>query len=338
MDEKRYNAVEPGAKRGYWDDFAEVFGPFLTGERFRAGHRGPVPLPGFYLTFHESWPLNVRAHFDGNPDAREAFRKSPEYAETFVAVLRDFAARARKERWTDAGMQIYLNNKGSLGDRSKAPWILDEPTSFWDYRALGFYADLVREALGEERRGPIRYRVDMSRPQFCRGELEGNCDLWVVNMGAFRKHPRLLADRRARYGEEHWVYGQAPGAERPAREILRWVLEAWRGGATGLVPWQTIDRSGKAMEKADPLALFVLDGSEGGETAIRETLRLKVFRRAQQDVEYLALLREKLGLSPASMRAFLDRYVDVRAPIDEGSAEAYRSLREAAAALLEGRR
>lgn len=70
MDNKRYDAVEPGARQAYWDDFTEAFGPYLDGTFFRDGHRGPVPAPGFYLTFHESWPLNCRPYFNGDPDRK----------------------------------------------------------------------------------------------------------------------------------------------------------------------------------------------------------------------------------------------------------------------------
>ncbi len=54
MDNKRYDAIEPGARQAYWDDFVEAFGPYLDGSCFREGHRGIIPAPGFYLTFHES--------------------------------------------------------------------------------------------------------------------------------------------------------------------------------------------------------------------------------------------------------------------------------------------
>ncbi len=47
MDEKRYNNIAPGAKAGFWDDFAAAFGPYLSGEYFKNGHRGAVTAPGF---------------------------------------------------------------------------------------------------------------------------------------------------------------------------------------------------------------------------------------------------------------------------------------------------
>ena len=82
-----------------------------------------------------------------------------------------------------------------------------------------------------------------------------------------------------------------------------------------------------------------------GTLEFRHSMRLKAYRRAEQDVEYLELLRSKLGLTPGQLRAFIDCHVDVagrtelRHAEDAGTArygrlspEAFRRLREAAAA------
>jgi hypothetical protein len=334
MDEKRYNAIEPGATRGYWDDFVAVFGPYLSGSYFKNGHRGPVPAPGFYLTFHESWPLNVRAYFNGNPDAYEAFNARPEYAETFVNILKDFLRVAQREGWTRTGFQIYLNNKGSLNEREKNPWILDEPTAYWDYRALAYYADLVKRARGPEPHATVRYRIDISRPEFDRGQLEGKADLWVVSTDALRRYVRLVADRAERTGERIWMYGSTSRVEEPNRGTARWVLEAYRAGASGVVPWQTINKDGSALQRADTLGLFIFEDRGGGPAAIHHSMRLKAYREAEQMIEYLELVRRGLGLTPGQMRAFVDHYVGG----DQGtSAEAWRALREGAAELIESR-
>ncbi|GAG29360.1 unnamed protein product, partial [marine sediment metagenome] len=229
MNERRYNEIRPGGGHVYWDDFVSVFGPYLSGSFFKKGHRGAVPAPGFYLTFHESWPLNVRAHFDGSPDAYEAFAKSPLYARTFVAIMREFIALARRRGWTKTGFQVYLNNKGSLNDPARSPWILDEPTAYWDYRALAYYGDLVRRAKGKGRPLTLSYRIDISRPQFDRGELWGRADLWVVNTGAFKTYPRLVSDRAELDALEIWIYGTSNRPEEPNRATAAWVLEAYRG-------------------------------------------------------------------------------------------------------------
>lgn len=336
MDEKRYNAIGPGAKAGFWDDFVEAFGPYLSGKHFAGGHRGAIPAPGFYLTFHESWPLNVRSFHNGNPDAYQSFREKPEYAQTFVDILKDFIRVAAREGWPDTGFQIYLNNKSERGDRSRSPWTLDEPAAFWDYRALAFYADLVRRAKGDRCPVQIRYRIDISRPQFDRGELFGKSDLWVVGTGGFRRYGRIVRDRAEFSGEKIWVYGSSSAPDSSSREILAWVLEAYCGGASGIVPWQTINRTGSAMQKADKLGLFIFDRKGGG---IRHSMRLKAYRRVEQDIEYLELLRKKFGLSDEQMRGFVSRHVDVHPPASgtrgqRRSPENFRQLRESTAILI----
>ena len=350
MDEKRYNDIEPGAKQSYWDDFIKVFGPYLSGSYFKNGHRGQIPAPGFYLTFHESWPLNIRAYFNGNPDAYEAFGEKPEYSETFVNIVRDFISVANQQGWEKAGFQIYLNNKGRLDDPARSPWVLDEPAEYWDYRALAYYGDLVRQAKTD--RCPIRlqYRIDISRPQFDRGQLMGKADLWVVSSDAMREYSRIIVDRVGRTGETIWVYGTSNRVEDSNRQIQAWTLWAYRNGAKGLVPWQTVDKSGQALKKADQLGLFIFDKRPDGDIQIHHSMRLKSYRRAEQDIEYLELLRKKLKLTNGQLHSsFMDSFLKLSGEVvkkssedagtvryePSGGPEAFRQLREAAAELLE---
>jgi hypothetical protein len=361
MDERRYNDVAPGAKHGCWDDFVRAFGPHLSGSCFEHGRRGAIQPPGFYLTFHESWPLKVREYSSGSPDAYEAFKARAVYAATFVNILKDFIEVARREGWIRAGFQVYLNNKGTLNDPAKAPWILDEPASYWDYRALAYYADLVRLARGPACPVRVQFRIDISRPEFDRGQLWGKADLWVVSSAAFHDYRRLVADRAERDNMRIWVYGTTNKVEDTSRTLEAWALDAWRGGACGILPWQTINKDGSAMTKADQLGLFIFTKGPGGQTVIRHSMRLAGYLRAEQDVEYLELVRKKLNLTPGQVRAFADHYLKGgnRAPgtgnrddalggrvvksseedagtpeYDKITPEGLRQLREAAALLL----
>ena len=348
MDQRRFNGIKPGAKGGWWDEFVEVFGPFLSGSHFKDGHRGPIPAPGFYLPFHESWPLNVRAFWNGDYDAYKGFSHKPEYAATFVSLVHDFVAVAGREGWTKTGFQIYLNNKPGRNDPRRNPWTLDEPVAHWDYRALAYYGDLVRKGRGEPCPVTLRYRIDISRPQFDRGQLLGKRDFWVVSSAAFRTYPRLVADRSERTGERFWVYGSSNPVEASNRTIQAWALEVYGDGGWGVLPWQTINKDGSALKKADQLGLFIFDKASG---KVHHSMRLKAYRRAEQDIEYLELLRKRLKLSPAQLRAFIDRYVPLGGTVDQShpedagtprygklSPESFRRLREAAAALIESAR
>ncbi len=321
MDNKKYDNIQPGDTSGYWDDFAEAFGPYLDGSLFQDGHRGPVPAPGFYLTFHESWPLNCRAFFDGNPDAYLAFNKHPAYAETYVNILRDFAKVAYAEGWNETGFQIYFNNKGSLSEKSKAPWILDEPSSFWDYRALQFYGGLTDLGHNGTPNVRIQYRVDISRPEYCRGQLDGRSDLWVVATSAFQHYRRLVTDRIERDQLRVWIYGTSNHVHETNRNIQAWALDSWQNGAEGIVPWQTVNKSGSALTEADQLGLFIFDTGKNGEVSIRHSMRLKAYRDAQQLIEYLTLLKKHKSWTRKQMQNFVRRYVRVDASVTKTDEE-----------------
>ncbi len=350
MDNRRYDAIEPGARQGFWDDFAEAFGPYLDGSYFRDGHRGAIPAPGFYLTFHESWPLNCRPFFNGNPDAYLGFADSPQYAETYVNILSDFAREARRRGWNEAGFQVYFNNKGSLAEETKAPWILDEPASYWDYRALQYFGELTdrgRGVAGDDFGGQIDYRIDISRPEYCRGQLDGRADLWVVSSSAFQNYRRLVTDRIEQDGLKVWVYGTTNPVGESNRQVLAWALDAWQYGASGLVPWQTVDKTGQALSQPDQLGLFIFDTASDGRVAIRHSLRLKAYREAEQLIEVLTCVQQQRGWSASQLRAFLQRSVALAGRVrkqseaDAGTSEysagdliAIDGVRQAAADLL----
>ncbi|QDT99977.1 fibronectin type III domain-containing protein [Gimesia aquarii] len=346
MDNKRYDGIQPGSKVGYWDDFVEAFGPYIDGSLFKDGHRGPIPAPGFYLTFHESWPLNCRAYFNGNPDAYQSFADRPVYAQTYVNILQDFARLAESKGWKQTGFQVYFNNKGSLNEKTKAPWILDEPASYWDYRALQFYGELTdRGRIAPEVQ--INYRIDISRPEYCRGQLDRRDDFWVVSTSAFQNYRRLVTDRMQRDGLKVWVYGTSNHVNETNRNVQAWALDAWQDGATGIVPWQTVNKSGSALKKADQLGLFIFDKNAANETVIRHSMRLKAYRDAQQLIEYLNLLQKQRGWTQDQMRRFVNQFVNLNAQVtktneaDAGttaygrlSASGLEILRMAAAKLL----
>ncbi len=315
MDNKRYDNIEPNATNAFWDDFAEAFGPYLDGSLFRDGHRGPIPAPGFYLTFHESWPLNCRAYFNGNLDAYQAYNGKPEYARTYVNILQDFVSVAMKNGWTQTGFQVYFNNKGSLGELTKAPWILDEPSSYWDYHALQFYGELTDRGRAISPEVKIDFRVDISRPEYCRGQLNQRDDLWVVSSSAFKQYRRLVTDRMQQEGLKAWVYGTSNHVNASNRNIQAWALDAWKDGATGIVPWQTVDKSGSAFKAADQLGIFIFDRDHTDAPVIRHSLRLKAYREAQQLIEYLNLLKERSGWSQNQMQRFVFQYTDLTAQV-----------------------
>ncbi len=321
MDNRRYDAIEAGSDSGYWDDFAVAFGPVLDGSLFADQHRGPIPVPGFYLTFHESWPLNCRQFFNGNPDAFQAFADHPEYAATWTRILQDFAHVASDRGWTKTHFQVYLNNKGSPDDPAKSPWILDEPAGFWDYRALKFYGELTDAGRASHPQTRIDYRIDISRPEYARGQLEGRADHWVVSAAAFRDYRSLVQAQQQRNDLKLWIYGSTPDVHQSSRSLQAWAVDSWLAGASGLVPWQTVNKTGSALREADPLGVFIMDSSVGDRPVVRQTLRLKAWRETQQLLEYLILLKTGHDLTPAQLSDLISEHVEIRTEVKQQNAE-----------------
>ena len=73
-----------------------------------------------------------------------------------------------------------------------------------------------------------------------------------------------------------------------------WCVDAWARGADGVEPWQTVGNA-DSWRKADELSLFYPAAPASGGTGPVPSIRLKSYRRGQQDVEYLALLGRLSG-------------------------------------------
>ena len=85
------------------------------------------------------------------------------------------------------------------------------------------------------------------------------------------------------------TYGETAPPHETATQPISWCLDAWTSGADGVVPWQTIGND-ESWRKSDPLALFYPPCDASANNVV-PSLRLKAFRRGEQDAEYLALLQ-----------------------------------------------
>ena len=132
------------------------------------------------------------------------------------------------------------------------------------------------------------FRCDISRPEWQRDSLDGVLDYNVVG-GAMRQYPRIVMDRKEANGEIVVEYGSSNGVEASNVQPVGWAIDAWSRGADGILPWQTVGTNA-SWKKADSLSLFYpgRDAKEGPSPSIR----LKAYRRGQQDVEYLTLLSQ----------------------------------------------
>jgi hypothetical protein len=288
-------------------DWDRRFGPYFDGSAFADLPRKGVPVDGFYLPLFENWPTPMEGHYNGDYWADRAFPER--YRKAFVDASRQFAEHLNQKGWNGTLFQCFFNGKWNFKEqgwsRGTCPWLLDEPASFQDFWALRYFGEAFHEGV-KPASGPAKllFRADISRPEWQRDALDGLLDYNVVG-GAFRRYRRLVLDRKAAQGQVVVEYGSANAIEDSNVQPAAWAIDAWTLGADGVLPWQTIG-SAESWRQADALALFYPARDDAPTTP---SVRLKAFRRGQQDVEYLALLA-RVRAAPrwavgASVRQFL---------------------------------
>ncbi len=289
-----------------WSKWDQRFGPLLDGTAFASEPRKGVPVECFYLPLHENWPGSMEANYDGNYWADRAFPDS--YRQAFVAASRQIAAHLADKRWNETLFQGFLNNKNNFKangwSRGSSPWLLDEPASFQDFWALRYFARAFHEGINQATKEPARasaslprlvFRADISRPQWRRDSLDGLLDYHVVG-SAMRDYPDMVFERKRTLGEIILEYGSTNSVDGSNVQPAAWCLDAWSLGTDGVIPWQTVGTS-ESWKQADELALFYPhparadSGRSVPERALPPipSVRLKSYRRGQQDVEYLTL-------------------------------------------------
>lgn len=283
-----------------WTAWDRRFGPLLDGSAFADLPRKAVPVDVFYLALHENWPTPMEGNYNGSYWADLAFPDT--YRQAFVTASRAMAEHFRARGWNETLFEGFLNNKVDFKrngwSRGSSPWLLDEPASFQDYWALRYYARAFHEGVNGAKSAPgsgpgprMVFRADISRPEWRRDSLDGLLDYHVVG-GAVRKYPRLVFDRKATLGEIVLEYGSTNPVEGSNLQPVGWCLDAWSMGTDGIVPWQTIG-NGDSWKRADELSLFYPNplGAAAGRRSpgVIASVRLKAYRRGQQDVEYLTL-------------------------------------------------
>jgi hypothetical protein len=282
-----------------WSEYDRRFGPLLDGSAFADLPRKGVPLEIFYLPLHENWPTPIEPNYNGSDWADQAFK--PSYRAAFVAASAQFTRHIDGKPWDDTLFLCFFNGKYDFKSRGwsrgSSPWLLDEPQSFSDFWALRYFGAAFHEGVMKARSAPagagnakLVFRCDISRPEWQRDSLDGLLDYNVVG-GALRPYRRIVMDRKEAQGQVVLEYSSANPVEESNVQAVGWSLDAWTLGTDGVLPWQTIGR-GDSWREADPLALFY-PGLRG--KAPVPSVRLKAFRRGQQDVEYLTLLALTTG-------------------------------------------
>ena len=197
----------------------------------------------------------MEGNYNGSYWADQAFPES--YRRAFVSASRQIAEHFADRGWNDTLFHGFLNNKNNFKangwSRGSSPWLLDEPANFQDYWALRYFARAFHEGINQARPRAKKstagaegasfprlvFRVDDSRPQWRRDALDGLVDYHVVG-SAMRQYPRLVFDRKRRFGEIVVEYGGTNPVQASNLQPVGWSLDAWSLGADGVLPWQTI--------------------------------------------------------------------------------------------------
>ena len=267
-----------------WD---KLFSPLLDGSAFADLPRKGEPVDVFYLPFNEHWPMDVYAGYRPSYWADEAFTDA--YVKGLQKAFADMAAHCDRRGWHDTGFEFFLNgkvyNKSGGWTRASSPWVFDEPSNTQDFWALRWYGILFHQAVAPVKgKARMWYRCDVSRTQFGRDMLWGVMDVEVLG-GASAQKMRMKRDEQVLSGRSYFSpYGTANDPAGANTQAVVWCLKTWSEGAVGLIPWQTIGNAGN-MSGGSPTGLFIPHA--GG---VAPSLRVKAFRRGQQDVEYLTLL------------------------------------------------
>jgi hypothetical protein len=298
-------------------DWDRRFGPLLDGRAFKDLPRGNVPVDGFYLPLHENWPSKINDSYNGSYWADEGF--TAKYRERFVDVSRQFTAHLATQKWNDTLFHVFLNNKNNFKERGwsrgSSPWLLDEPSHWQDYWALKFFGEAWRDGhlagelllSGKQMPANILYRCDISRPQWQRDGLDDTLGYNVVAGGPFLQYRQMVRDRAERFNQIVVVYGTANHPDASNVQGAAWCVDAWRLGADGVLPWQTVGTN-EAWQNAEETSLFY-PGEPLKLEGPMPSIRLKSYLRGQQDVEYLTmwllqnkgLTRDQLGQQVAEL-------------------------------------
>lgn len=219
--------------------------------------------------------------------------------------------------------EFYLNNKvyfkasrNNRWDVCSAAWVFDEPSNTQDFWALRRFGLEFRRALQESRGAAdrisarelpqMKYRLDISRPEWQRDLLDGVSDIEVIN-GALRQYHTRIQNRQQKHPFMVYMYGSANKIGTPNWYPVAWSVEAWCLGADGVIPWQTIGTE-KSWQKRDELSLFY-------PTPIGpvHSVRLKAFRAGQQMVEYLVAFQKTSGVTREQVSDFLRAHYSLAA-------------------------
>jgi len=149
----------------------------------------------------------------------------------------------------------------------------------------------------------------VSYSQYGRNLFWGVMDLECLG-GASPQKLRMKRDEQVLWGRSYFTeYGSANDPAAANVQPALWCLKAWADGAVGVLPWQTIGGKNN-LRKGSATGLFIPHNGH-----IVPSVRLKAFRRGQQDVEYLTLLGDVCKQPHYAVAGGLRQRIDLAAKV-----------------------
>jgi len=340
MDEAQYNNIAELAVTTYWTDFITVFDPALSGTLFSDGQWQNTPTGSFHLSHTQSWPRDYSSYYSAGEDDAFAAFPNANYGQTFANLVSDFVTQAENNGWTGTTFQVALLDKD-------LPWDYDEPWTFWDFNALRYFATLFDSGTVGNTTIDMKFRIDISQPQYHRNLLYGMVDLGVVNEEWFNYHQRIITPFTFGDTATLWSYQPAHRVHKSNHNHEARVLESYALGASGSLVWSSVgattekDYLGGATDAEQQIALYII-ATDGQSPTVYSTLRMKAMRRGAQDAEYLKIMQDECGYTTGQVQRMITSDISgippSSPPLDlTGVSEAdFFKLRYRAAKLIEG--
>lgn len=352
------------AKVTDWSVFDACYEGIFSGSIVKDNHRSEQPVTHQTMSFYERWPADFnQSHMfvhdlEKNPSLDPMFTQ--EFEDTVMAIGAEYTKHFKEKGWNKVQLQLFLNNKSQYRQKNDGSyWLLDEPRYHNGYLALDTLGLMFREAFADKDDIPVVFRADVSRPQYSETILDDSLDLNVVGGLAEQEHiVRRNSDRfdggSFYQGQQIiWSYGGIAqlGLSGNGYPNAR-IMDHFKG-SDGHLPWTNslktkLWREQPGDRSTDNYAVFYNGEYEHlpiKDQLVFPSIRLKAYRRGQQDAEMLKLVGETNNLTRDQIRYALRNFanyegktirtfredagtieVKVDTPHQEGTREVLRAL------------